>query len=366
MVLGVCRRMLGNAAAEDAAQAVFVLYWQKAMHLQDEARIAGWLHRTAQHVCRNASRSRALRSRREREAAAESLAMSTEPSVSSQWIEIREILDLEIDCLPISLRLAFVLFHCEQRSLNDVAAIMRASVSTVGTWLQRARERLAQRLRRRGVAISAAALLAVLSTQVAAEAVPTTFVSATLQTASLASSAGLTACGPTVAALVQAGSAGLASKIWWIALAAGALTLGIPLLEGWFLPVLQTRWSPDFPQLQGHWQEVSTEQDGAEMNMPSAVDYEGSLRIDGRRFHHYQTLADGRVLEGGRGYFILDSSPTPAAIDFFQGPRAAHGIYELDGETMTLCVTRNSGTRPDKLVTRQGDDRILTRYKRVP
>ena len=35
MVLGVCRRILAtNADAEDAAQAVFVLFWQKAIHLQ--------------------------------------------------------------------------------------------------------------------------------------------------------------------------------------------------------------------------------------------------------------------------------------------------------------------------------------------
>jgi DNA-directed RNA polymerase specialized sigma24 family protein len=61
MVLGVCRRMLGNSDAEDPAQAVFVLFWQKAKQVKQHSRIAGWLHRTAHHVCRNSIRARAAR-----------------------------------------------------------------------------------------------------------------------------------------------------------------------------------------------------------------------------------------------------------------------------------------------------------------
>src|SRR5215203_3455620 len=48
MVYSACRRMLGDGhAAEDAAQAVFILLAQKASSLKSTVVLAGWLHTTA-------------------------------------------------------------------------------------------------------------------------------------------------------------------------------------------------------------------------------------------------------------------------------------------------------------------------------
>src|SRR5689334_19923636 len=76
MVLGVCRRILGGREVEDAAQAVFILLWQKFRQAAARSKVSGWLHRTAHHVCRNALRSRSIRFKHERKAASEMTSMS--------------------------------------------------------------------------------------------------------------------------------------------------------------------------------------------------------------------------------------------------------------------------------------------------
>src|SRR5262249_6291825 len=51
MVLGVCRRILGNPAdAEDAFQATFLTVFRKWESLRDRRAIAGWVHRIAVRV----------------------------------------------------------------------------------------------------------------------------------------------------------------------------------------------------------------------------------------------------------------------------------------------------------------------------
>ena len=365
MVLGVCRRMLGNVDAEDAAQAVFVLFWQKARHLQEESRIAGWLHRTAQHVSRNAKRSADTRTKHEQQAAAESQIMSPDAVEPAQWSEIKGILDEEVNQLPEKLRIAFVLFHCENRSLVEVADLVGSTVPTVGTWLQRSREKLAVRLKRRGIVVGATTLGAILAQNAVAEAVPAAFISATVQTVAGLSTVGLTTCTPAVATLVKTGAVAGVSKSTLIISSLVAVAVGFPLIVFWLLPALQTRLSPDFKRLQGEWQEVASERNGEQIDTSTPIAYVGTLQINGRDFRRFQTLADGRVLNGGSGSFVLDSSQRPAAVNFKQWQGTGYGIYQLDGDTLTVCVTINGGPRPDRLSTTNNDDRILSRYKKV-
>jgi uncharacterized protein (TIGR03067 family) len=95
------------------------------------------------------------------------------------------------------------------------------------------------------------------------------------------------------------------------------------------------------------------------------VEYVGSLVISGRNFHRYQTLANGTLIDGDQGTFVLDDAHSPKAINFRLWQGTAYGVYEIAGEKLTLCVTRNGSHRPEDLSTAVNDGRALTRYERV-
>ena len=120
--------------------------------------------------------------------------MTSETADPVQWQEIRQILDEEVNRLPDKLRLAFVLFHFEHHPMAEVANLLGSTVPTVGTWLQRSREKLAGGLKRRGVVFGATTIAALLSEQLLAETVPDAFVAATVQTVADVSADGLTGC----------------------------------------------------------------------------------------------------------------------------------------------------------------------------
>ena len=290
--------------------------------------------------------------------------MTSETADPVQWQEIRQILDEEVNRLPDKLRLAFVLFHFEHHSMAEVANLLGSTVPTVGTWLQRSREKLAGGLKRRGVVFGATTIAALLSEQLLAETVPDAFVAATVQTVADVSAVGLTGCTPLVAALVKAGTVGGLSKTVLVASSLVMLAVSVPLVVFWSVPSWETRNSADFPLLQGEWRQVSHEQDGGPVNALPKIETEETLRISGRNFRRTQKLADGRVLERERGTFVLDNSQKPATIDFSMFQGTGHGIYELDGDTLTVCVTRSGGPRPSELETTKNDNRILSRYKR--
>ena len=152
LVQRTCLRMLGDhAMADDAAQAVFLVYWRKRRSLTQHAKLMGWFQRTAVLVCRQELRSQ--RNRRKHELAQEGEA--TQPD-SDRPEEELAILEEELAAMPQ--RYAEVLtrqFMLEQ-SREQIAAAMAVPEGTVATWARRGREALKSRMLRRGV--SAAAL----------------------------------------------------------------------------------------------------------------------------------------------------------------------------------------------------------------
>jgi RNA polymerase sigma factor (sigma-70 family) len=153
MVLGVCRRVLGNDAdADDAFQATFLVFVRKARGLARPEQAAGWLHAVALRVARKARATRALR--REREGAAvENLDVQGPASADPAARDLRRTLDEELDRLPEKYRLPIVLCELEGRTLEEAAQLLGWPKGTVAGRLSRGREILRKRLSRRNVGL---------------------------------------------------------------------------------------------------------------------------------------------------------------------------------------------------------------------
>jgi len=98
MVLGVCRRVLGDLhLAEDAFQATFLVLARKAGSLRQPELLPQWLHGVA---ARTAAKTRvdAVRRRAHERQAARPLAM--DPVNDLVWRDLRPMLDEEVSRLP--------------------------------------------------------------------------------------------------------------------------------------------------------------------------------------------------------------------------------------------------------------------------
>ena len=179
MVLGVCRRVAGNAHdAEDAFQATFVLLVRRAASLHSRQLLPGWLckvaYRTALHTRTMAKKRRA----KEQQAAQQPRTQAVDDGPPE---ELLARLDEELNRLPDRYRLPVVLCELQGRSRKQAAQLLGLPTGTVSWRLAHARKLLAQRLARYGTMLSAGAVTAVLS-QSAAPAVPVALVRAvTLQ-----------------------------------------------------------------------------------------------------------------------------------------------------------------------------------------
>ena len=159
MVLGVCRRVLGDAhAAEDAFQATFLVLVKKAATLRDGDLLTNWLYGVALRVA-NKEKARGARRRVVERQAAERTAS---PASDGDQVELRSVIDEEIRRLPERYRLPLVLCHLEGLRHDEVAQRLGCPVGTVESRLSRAREQLRSRLARRGLAPTAQALGVVL------------------------------------------------------------------------------------------------------------------------------------------------------------------------------------------------------------
>jgi RNA polymerase sigma factor (sigma-70 family) len=179
MVLRVCRGLLHDAHdAEDAFQAVFLVLTNRARSIRRSASVASWLfgvaHRVAMQGKRGAARRRALD-----QLVAEQTSESYLPSADDPD---GAILHEEIDRLPERLRAPVVL--CYLQGLTYAQAAHRLGLSSVAIQgrLARARERLRQRLIRRGVTVPAGLVVAGAASQAQA-AVPLTLIQGTTRMA---------------------------------------------------------------------------------------------------------------------------------------------------------------------------------------
>jgi uncharacterized protein (TIGR03067 family) len=114
--------------------------------------------------------------------------------------------------------------------------------------------------------------------------------------------------------------------------------------------------------LEGEWAFESLQVDGNDM--PAAMLGASKLLFDGNRFRMESPEANYD------GHFGIDTSHTPMHLDieFVQGPEAgnsSHGIFEIEGDHLTICLGVVGATRPGKFETVGGNGHALERLRRA-
>jgi uncharacterized protein (TIGR03067 family) len=114
--------------------------------------------------------------------------------------------------------------------------------------------------------------------------------------------------------------------------------------------------------LEGEWQFVSLQVDGADMPGPAFA--HSRLLIDGDRFRMESPEATYE------GVFTIDVAEEPARIDlaFVEGPEAGNtspGVFELNGDQLTICLGLVGSPRPVGFSTRPGSGHALERLRRA-
>jgi RNA polymerase sigma factor (sigma-70 family) len=151
MVLRVCQQVLGDRHdAEDAAQAVFLVLARKAPALRIDSSLAPWLHGVARRVAAKARiRTTARRQAEIRTAIGAVSVRASEgdctPS-NDDWEAVHE----EVERLPEKYRTPVVLCYLDGQTYEETARRIGCPVGTVRVRLSRARDRLRDRLTRRG------------------------------------------------------------------------------------------------------------------------------------------------------------------------------------------------------------------------
>jgi RNA polymerase sigma factor (sigma-70 family) len=181
MVLGVCRRVLGNHHdAEDAFQATFLVLARRAATLTQRELVGNWLFGTAY---RSALAAKAARRRVKEKQVREMPEPTASADDAHAWRQLRPILDQELNRLPEKYQVPVVLCDLEGRTRREVARQLGIPEGTLSGRLTTARRKLARRLASRGVAPSAGVLVTLLSQNAVSASVPTSLLASTTRTA---------------------------------------------------------------------------------------------------------------------------------------------------------------------------------------
>jgi RNA polymerase sigma factor (sigma-70 family) len=206
MVLGVCRRTLGDAhLAEDAFQATFLVLARKATALRRPASLAGWLYGVAIRVARRAR----TRARRPEPSPRNQSPEWPDPLNQLTAREVVAVLEEELSALPDEFRLPVALCCLDGLSQEEAARRLGWTPGSVKGRLERGRARLRKRLERRGLA-PAIAFAAAVAVGSSVRAVPAQLVHTILDSAVRTAAPGSVPAGRlAIAVLLVAGAVGL-------------------------------------------------------------------------------------------------------------------------------------------------------------
>jgi len=242
LVYSAALRSVGNPhAAEEIAQAVFIILARKARSLGDKTVLSGWLYQAARLTAANYLRAEIRRQNREQEAYMQSILNEPEPEA---WRQISPLLEEAMGRLGEKDRNAIVLRFFENKNLREVGLALGASEDAAKMRLNRALEKLRKFFTKRGVVHSAAIIAGAVSAN-SVQAAPM----ALAKTISAVAVANGAAASTSILTLVKGA---LKIMAWTKAKTAIAIGAGILLAAGITTVIVETTQTG--PDIQGIWQ----------------------------------------------------------------------------------------------------------------
>jgi RNA polymerase sigma factor (sigma-70 family) len=353
LVLSVCRRVLSDRPeADDAFQAVFFVLSRKAGALRRPERLGNWLYGVAVRCARRA-KAGIWRARE--------FPMADIPAPlrqESEWSDVRPVLDDEIGRLPDKLRAALV--ACELKGLDRSAAaeLLGVPEGTLSSRLARAKEQLRRRLVRRGLVMSAAGLLYLLTQATARAAVPPGLAAAAARHADRAG----TSPGPVEHLAHKELMRMFWKKLLVIGLAVSALA-AVGTSTRLLVPAMARGTDDkksDQDLIQGKWKLVSGKLSGKDL----PEEEQKVLNESGFVFEKDKLTAPHQ------GSFTLDSTKSPKELDLtIDEPEQRKGkylaVYEMDGDTLKITFANVGQDRPTKLEAGKDDAWAMLVFERV-
>jgi RNA polymerase sigma-70 factor (ECF subfamily) len=155
-LLNVVARTIGrDTDAEDLAQDVFVRIYRAAPRYEPTAKFSTWLYTIARRVCLNHARAQSLRRWFSLSGTADDPddppndppdPRTPDPSQQMERREVQRVVAQAVASLPERLRFAVVLRRYEELSYEEIADILRCSVTAAKLRVHRANAILAERL----------------------------------------------------------------------------------------------------------------------------------------------------------------------------------------------------------------------------
>jgi RNA polymerase sigma-70 factor (ECF subfamily) len=337
----------------------------KARSLGRPELLGPWLHGVAHRTAARA-RQAARRRAREREAAA---MPDGDPAAEVVWRELRQVLDEELGRLARKYREPLVLFYLQGKTTEEVARLLGCPKGTVLSRLARGRDRLRDRLARRGAALAVCALALILVEKAARAAVPAALAEGAIKAAVL-TAAGTAATGAipaTVAALTKGVLRSMfLSKLKVLAAVALAVTVAAVGTVVWVGRTLADKRAAavkeeapkDEEKIVGTWAYVSVEIGGQKVS----EEVNEAKMIFAAQGKFTATVKGKRIA----GTYKLDPAKKPKEITTTNDEGKTHnGIYKLDGDALTICMHEDNGAeRPTEFATKEGAKVILVVLKR--
>jgi RNA polymerase sigma-70 factor (ECF subfamily) len=145
-LVGLCARLTGDRGlGEELAQEALARAYAALGSWRADGGFRAWLTRVAVNACRDWQKAGA-RAERPAEVAADARATSLDPERLAMGRELGAALQDAVARLPAANREAFVLFHVEGLSYDEIRAITGVSVTALKVRVHRARQRLLEEL----------------------------------------------------------------------------------------------------------------------------------------------------------------------------------------------------------------------------